>query len=336
MLLSNFTTPNLTGLGFSPTRVFSPVLEDVNTFSAAVRAFQGRSDSPCTQTIEVPVWDGIDYNTCSMQTTTAPCSVNFPLTSCHTTRPGLLPQPQGMSGTAKLWIVIGITVFLTILITVVFLWVRWKLSAPRRGGKRSISVQLEKNEAKKSNSYPSSASSISKPCSESKESSKSASDKQSQLPDGERNVLDRLLGRSQINSIQTQGMQPSKMVEKKPPTDCKADGIQFVNNIYINEGRPNQQQPPATQTQHAEESPPMSPRIELESLPFNHPVRLPANQPWMHQDQSGRWVPREEGYLHPGLPPPSRVRNVGTNIHSIDQMEDARRGRRYMPGGWRH
>lgn len=154
MLLSNLTAPNLTIVGHGPTTVFSPVLEDVNTFSAGARNLQERFESPCTQTVEVPVWNGVDYNTCSMQTTTAPCSVTFPLTSCRTTRPAPLPQPQGMSGTTKLWIVIGTTVFLTILIPVVVLWARWKLSAPRRGGKRSISVQLEKNEAKKIQTLP--------------------------------------------------------------------------------------------------------------------------------------------------------------------------------------
>ena len=124
--------------------------------------------------------------------------------------------------------------------------------------------------------------------------------------------------------------------EKKPPTDCEAGGIRIENNININGGRPTHQQPPSTPVQHPVEPHPMSPRVALESLPLNHPVRLPENQPWMHQDRSGRWIPREEGYLHPGLPPPPRMRNVGTDVHFVDQVEDARRARLYVPGGWRY
>lgn len=216
MPLSNLTAPNLTVVGHSPMTVFSPVLDDVHTLSTAAKTLKERFESPCTQTIEVPVWGGIDYNTCSMQTTTAPCSVNFPLTSCHTTRPGPLPLPQGLSGTAKLGIVIGITVFLTILIPVIVLWARWKLSAPRRGGKRSISVQLEKNEAKKPTSTSSSSSSsMPKSSSKPKATKKPGNAKKPQPPKGEHNVLYHLLGRDPTNSAQAPGMQSSNLVGKK-------------------------------------------------------------------------------------------------------------------------
>ena len=146
---------------------------------------RARQDPSCTQTVEVPIWYGPDYNTCSMQPTMAPCSVSFPRESCHTSRPApTIPSPA-LSGTTKLWIVIGVTILLTILIPVVVLWARWKLRAPRRGGKRSISVQLEKNEAKKSTAPASSG------------------------PKRERNLLCRLLGRNQRNPAHAAGNQKS-------------------------------------------------------------------------------------------------------------------------------
>lgn len=198
MPLSSLTAPNLTVVGHGPTTVFSPILEDAHTFSAAARALQERHESPCIRTVEVPVWYGVDYNTCSMQITTALSSVNFPTTSCHTARPGPLLHSQGYSGTGKLWIVISITVFLTVLIPVVVLWARWKLSAPRRGGKRSISVQLEKYEAKRTTSTSSSSPfSTPKSGSNSNPSSTSGNGIQPQAPNGRRNALDRLLGRKQ-------------------------------------------------------------------------------------------------------------------------------------------
>ena len=119
--------------------------------SSTAFSLENRPDSSCTQTVQVPVWYGADYNTCSMQITTAPCFVPFPTTSCHTARP--VPSPEsshGMSEFTKLWIVVGLTILLTIVIPVVVLWSRWKLSAPSRGGKRSISLQLERGTAKKS------------------------------------------------------------------------------------------------------------------------------------------------------------------------------------------
>ncbi|CAD6586823.1 MAG: hypothetical protein ASARMPRED_002846 [Alectoria sarmentosa] len=257
MPLSNLTAPNLTVVSHGPTTVFSPVLEETHTLSAAAKALQERHESPCIQTVEVPVWYGVNYNTCSMQTTTAPCSVDFPETSCHTARPGPLLQSQGISGSTKLWVVISITIFLTMLIPVVVLWARWKLSAPRRGGKRIISVQLEKDEAKKATSTPSSSSSS---------TPKSGSNSKSSSTSGG--------------------------------------------------GNP-------------EELPPTSPQVALESLRSDHPLHQPPNRPWMHPDPTGRWVPLEQGYLHPGLPPPPRVRNVGTNIIFVDHGS-------YVPGGWQN
>lgn len=330
MPLSSLTAPNPTVVGHGPTTVFSPVLEDAHTFSAAAKALQERHESPCTQTVEVPVWYGVDYNTCSMQTTTAPCSVDFPETSCHMARPGPLLQSQGMSGTGMLWIVIGITIFLTMLIPVVVLWTRWKLSAPRRGGKRSISVQLEKDEAKKATSTPSSSSSsTSKSSSNSKPSSKSESGNQLQAPNGRRNALDRLLGRNQANAEQTAGTYSSLLSQQYLQPYCHTGGIRIVNSIKLNARQPNHPHGPAEHPQHREEAPPMSPQIALESLRPEHALHQPHNRPWMHQHPTGRWVPREEGYLHPGLPPPPRVRYVGNNIHFVDQGS-------YVPGGWRN
>ena len=54
-----------------------------------------------------------------------------------------------MLGLIELWIVIGVTIFLTIVIPVVVLRIRWKVSSPRRGGKRNISIHLEKMEVRR-------------------------------------------------------------------------------------------------------------------------------------------------------------------------------------------
>ena len=288
---------------------FTPVVETARTVSSTAFALQDRQDSTCTQTVELPVWYGVDYNTCSMQTTTAPCFVVFPTKSCHTTRPGPLPETYGMSGSTKLWIVVSITIFLTITIPVVILWLRWKLSAPRRGGKRSISVQLEKMEVKKSSKGPSGSSPTPKTDPKPTSSKKSGSKIETRSSNGERTVLDRLLGRNRASPAQASGIHSSITIVPGPPTHCHAGQIQIVNNINVDGRRPNLH---VSQTQHTDAPPPMSPRIAPESLPLNHPLRRPENQPWMHQDQNGRWVPREEGYLHPGLPPPSHLRNEGT------------------------
>ena len=153
---STFAFSNATILSQDPTTAFSPSSDDEHAFADPTANLRARQEPSCTQTISVPVWYGPDYNTCSMQPTTAPCSVSFPQESCHTSRPAPTVPSPAISGSTKLWIVIGVAVFLTILIPVVVLWARWKLRAPRRGGKRSISVQLEKNEAKKSTSWASS------------------------------------------------------------------------------------------------------------------------------------------------------------------------------------
>ena len=249
---------NVTIFVQDPTAAFSPSSEDELAFTRPTVTLEERQEPGCLQTVEVPVWYGSDYNTCTMQTTAAPCSVSFPQVSCHTSRPAMTKPSQAMSGTTRLWIVIGVTILLTILIPVVVLWTRWKFRAPRRGGKRSISVQLEKNEAKKSTSPASSA------------------------PNRGRNFLDRLLGRNR--------------------------GIRITNNVNITAQQPSD--PPASveRSQHSEEAPLMSPRIALESLRRDHPLHLHLNQPWMQQDGAGRWVPRDEAYLYPGLPPPPRVR----------------------------
>ena len=177
--------PNATILTPNPTTAFSPSSDVEDAFVRPTVAFEERQDPSCTQTISVPVWYGPDYNTCTMQPTTAPCSVSFPQESCHTSRPApTIPSPA-ISGTTKLWIIIGVTILLTILIPVVVLWARWKLRAPRRGGKRSISVQLEKNEAKKSTSRASSG------------------------PKRGRNFLQRLLGRKRRNPARAAGNEES-------------------------------------------------------------------------------------------------------------------------------
>lgn len=176
---------NATILAQDPTAAFPPSSNDKHAFADPTANLESRQDPGCLQTIKVPVWYGSDYNTCTMQPTTAPCSVSFPQEACHTSRPAITRPSRALSGTTKLWIVVGVTILLTILIPVVVLWARWKLSAPRRGGKRSVSVQLEKNEAKKSTSPPSSG------------------------PNRGRSFLHRLLGRK--------GRNPAQAVGKKVP-----------------------------------------------------------------------------------------------------------------------
>ena len=302
----------------------APVVDTAHTVPSTTFALQYREDSTCTQTVELPVWYGTDYNSCSMQTTTAPCFVSFPAESCHTARPSSLLEAYGISGSTRLWIVISVTIFLTMSIPVVILWLRWKLRAPRRGGKRSISVQLEKMEVRNSSKATSGSS-----------STPETDSKPTKMPRGGRNILDRLPGRNCGNPAQGSGTRTKSSIRNisGPPTHCKIGDIQIINNININGKRPNQHM---DQTQHVDGPPPLSPRIALESLPLNHPVRLPENQPWMDQDQSGRWVPRGEGYLHPGLPPPPHLQNGRHESQWVDQVEDARRERLYVPGGWRH
>ncbi len=200
MLLSNLTVPNITVIGPDATAVFSPYLQDLHARSTVAHSLQERRDDSCTQTVEVPVWYGLDYNTCSLQSMTAPCSVSFPAASCYTHLPPSQPLiKHGLSATTQLWIVIGVSVFFVILIPVTVLWSRWKLMNPRRGGKRSISVQLEKNEGTKTRS---------------KESSKSGSGSKStsivsvgrpSTPSGGGRMLDRLLCRYQANGSHTAG-----------------------------------------------------------------------------------------------------------------------------------
>ncbi len=301
MLLSNLTIPNITAIGQDATAVFSPYLQDVHAFSTVAHSLRERWDDSCTQTVEVPVWYGLDYDICSMQSMTAPCSVSFPAASCHTHLPPSQPLiKDGLSGTTQLWIVIGVSVFFVILVPVTVLWIRWKLINPRRGGKRSISVQLEKNEGTKTRS---------------KESSKSGSGSKStsivsagqpSTPSGGGRIVDRLLG------------------------------TRITNNININTGQPNHSHFPENRHQQPEELQPMSPRIALESLRPGHPLGQAENQPWMHQDHNGRWVPREEGYLHPGLPPPPRVRPRGDNERFMNQVDEARRAGQHVPGEWRY
>lgn len=228
----------------------------------------------------------------TLATTTAPCSVSFLTTFSHTARPLPLPKSDGMSDSRKLWIVIGVAILLTIIIPVLVLWIRWKLSAPRRSGKRSVSIELEKSGVPKS-------------------SKASGSKKVPSLPNAE----------GSVNG--SGGPSPGN--------------IKIVNNIHIHKRRPSQQQPTASPNRRTDDLPPRSPRVELEARPLNHRARLPENQPWMHQDQNGRWVPREEGWLYPGLPPPLHLRNGRGNVGSGDQEGDARGERRYIiPGAWRH
>lgn len=234
-----------------------------------------------------------------------------------------------MSGSTELWIVLGVTIFLTIIIPVVTLWVRWKLSGPRRGGKRSISVQLEKMDVKKASKATSGSSSDTD--SKSSPSNISGSKKKSQMPHGGQNVPGRLLGKDRGSPAQHSGTKILIMIFSWPITHCAVGEIPIINNINIDGRRPHHH---AHQDHYIEEPNPMSPRIALDSLPLNHPARLPANQPWMHQAWSGRWVPREEGYLHPALPPPLYVWTGGLDTRPIVQEEDTRRERLYVPGGW--
>lgn len=332
-LSSRSSTSSVTILNQDPRAVFSPLVGNAGRVSATAFALHERQDSTCIQTVELPVWYGVDYNTCSMQTTTAPCFVSFPAHSCHTARPGPLPELYGMSALTKLWIVIGVTIFLTMIIPVVILWLRWKLSTRRRGGKRSISVQLEKMEVKKASKATSGSSSTSD--TDSKPTSlKTPGDKEEpQAIDGGRSLLDRLLGRNRGSSARDSGSQFSIVVVLCHLTHFIAGDIRIVNNININGRRWNHR---VNQTEHVDEPPTVLPRIAPESLPFNHPLRLPENQPWMHQDQNGRWVPREEGYLYPGLPPPPQPRSGGPNIRPVSLVEGEGIERLYVPGGWHH
>lgn len=202
ILLSNHTDPSTTVMSQDETTVLSPYFQDVHRLSPAAHS-QERRDGSCTQTVEVPVWYGSDYNTCSMQAMMAPCSISFPAVSCHTPLPPSQPLPNhGLLETTKLWIIIGISIFFVIFIPVVVLWAKWKLSSPRRGGKRSISVQLEKNEAIKSKL---------KPASESTSTFSSGSGRQPKIQSGRRTVIDCLLGRT--GAIHTAGKYPQLQIE---------------------------------------------------------------------------------------------------------------------------
>ena len=173
MLLSNLTIPNITATGQDATVVFSPYLQHVHALSTVAHSLQERRDDSCTQTVEVPVWYGLDYNTCSMQS----------------------------------MIVIGVSTLFVILIPVAVLWTRWKLTNPRRGGKRSISVQLEKNEGTKTKS---------KETSKSNSASKSTSIVsvgQPSTSSGRGGMLDRLLGRYQTHGSHTAGKLSHIMIE---------------------------------------------------------------------------------------------------------------------------
>ncbi|KAF6232820.1 hypothetical protein HO173_009034 [Letharia columbiana] len=97
-------------------------------------------------------------------------------------------------------------------------------------------------------------------------------------PSGGRNALDRLQGRKQGDTADTAG------------------SIRTVNNIDINARQPNNPHAPTKQPQRSEDAPLMSPRTALETLRADRSLNLPQDQPWMHQDQNGRWVPRDEGY----------------------------------------
>ena len=167
---------------------------------------QDRQDSTCVQSVEHPVWYGADFDTCSMTTTTAPCSVVFPSTSCHTVGPGRFLMADGMLESIKLWTVIGMTVFLTMLIPVSILWMRWKLSSPRRGGKRSISIQLEKNEDKGSSKQQATSESSSTP--------ETASGNRRDLlgPNSRLDALNRLLGRDRGTRAGESGMRSYTIV----------------------------------------------------------------------------------------------------------------------------
>ena len=236
-----------------------------------------------------------------------------------------------MLGSTELWIVLGVTIFLTIIIPVVTLWVRWKLSGLRRGGKRSISVQLEKMEVKKASKATSGSSSNQDTDSKPSSSKVSGSKKKSQTPHGGQNARGRLLGRDHRSPTQQSGTESFIMIISGPITNYDAGEIHIINKINIDGRRPHHH---AHQDQHIEESHPMSPRIALDSLLLNHPAQLPENQPWMHQDRSGKWVPMEEGYLHPGLPPPPYLWTGGPDTRPVIHVQDARRQRLYVPEGW--
>ena len=211
-----------------PTAALSPSSDAKHTFVRPTATLEERQDPSCTQTVAVPVWYGPDYNTCTMQITTVPCSVSFPRESCHTSRPApTIPSPA-ISGTTKLWIVIGVTILLTIVIPVVVLWARWKLRAPRRGGKRSISVQLEKNEAKKSTAPAPSG------------------------PNRGRNFLHRLLGKNRRNPARAAGNQkpphtPHSIDTQAHVSWCagpRTSAIHITNTINITPQQPHG--PPAS------------------------------------------------------------------------------------------
>ena len=231
-----------------------------------------------------------------------------------------------MSGSTELWIVIGVTIFLAIIIPVVTLWVRWKLNGTRRGGKRSISVQLEKMEVKKASKVTSGSSSTSDTDSKPSPSNTPGSKKKSQMPQGGQDVSGRLLDRAQHS-----GTESLIIIISGPVTHCAAGEIHIINNISINGRRPHHY---AHQDQRIQEPPLTPPRIALDSRPLNRPARLPENQPWIHQDRSGRWFSRDEGYLHPGLPSPLYLWTDEPDIRPLVQVEDARRERLYVPGGW--
>lgn len=81
------------------------------------------------------------------------------------------------------------------------LWARWKLSGtPRRGGKRSVSVQIEKGKDIKMTSAASS-----KTKSKSTSIAASGSREQPEAPDGGLNLQDRLLGRTHASSAHNAG-----------------------------------------------------------------------------------------------------------------------------------
>lgn len=204
MLLSNLTVPNITVFGQDATAAFSPYLQDVHALTTAAHSLQERRDDSCTQTVEVPVWYGLDYNTCSMQTMTAPCSVSFPAVSCHThLPPSQLLLKNNLAGTIQLWIIIGLSIFFIIFIPVAILWARWKLRTRRGGrGKRSISVQLEKNEVTESRSNESSKS---KAASRLTSASLTVGGSKPGILPGGQKVLERLLGRKRTGATNTAG-----------------------------------------------------------------------------------------------------------------------------------
>ena len=123
------------------------VIDTVHTVSSTAFVPKNRRANTCTQTVQVPVWYGTDYNTCSMQITTAPCLVSFPTTSCHTARPVPPSASHSMSDSTNLGVGIGLTISLIIFIPLAILWARWKLSTRRRGARRSTSIQLERRPA---------------------------------------------------------------------------------------------------------------------------------------------------------------------------------------------